>query len=106
MNASLNLDKIYAPSEDVVSRDIEGELIIVPLTAGIGDTEDALFTLNEVGRAIWDRLDGTRTLRQVALELAGEYDAPPAQIEAMYTPEFTARSTAARLRVVAPAGAE
>lgn len=82
MNASLNLDKIYAPSEDVVSRDIEGELIIVPLTAGIGDTEDALFTLNEVGRAIWDRLDGTRTLRQVAVELADTYDAPPAQIEA------------------------
>jgi hypothetical protein len=82
MNSSLNLDKVYVPSEDVVARDIEGELIIVPLTAGIGDTEDALFTLNEAGRAIWDRLDGTRTLHQVALELAGEYDAPPAQIEA------------------------
>lgn len=82
MNGSINLDTVYSYSEDVVSRDIEGELIIVPLTADIGDTEDALFTLNEVGRAIWDRLDGTRTLRQVAVELADEYDAPPAQIEA------------------------
>ena len=82
MNSSLNLDNIYVPSEDVVSREIEGELIIVPLAADIGDTEDALFTLNEVGRAIWDRLDGTRTLRQIAAELIDEYDAPPAQIEA------------------------
>ena len=82
MNASLHLDNIYVPSEDVVSRDIEGELIIVPLAAGIGDTEDALFTLNEAGRAIWDRLDGTRTLRQIARELSGHYDAPAAQIEA------------------------
>ena len=52
------MDAVYAPSEDVVAREIEGELIIVPLVAGIGDMEDELYTLNETGRAIWDRLDG------------------------------------------------
>ena len=42
-------DGVYAPSEDIVAREIEGEIIIVPLVAGIGDMEDELYTLNETG---------------------------------------------------------
>jgi hypothetical protein len=40
MEARIELDAIYVPSEDVVFRDIEGELIIVPLTWGVEGTED------------------------------------------------------------------
>jgi hypothetical protein len=43
MEPKVNLDAAYVPSEDVVAREIEGELIIVPLAAGIGDMEDELF---------------------------------------------------------------
>ena len=68
------------PSDEIVAREIEGELIIVPLASGIGDMEDELFTLNETGRAIWDLLDGKRSLREIAGELAGQYDAPEADI--------------------------
>jgi hypothetical protein len=75
LSAELSLDSVCAPSEDVVAREIEGEIIIVPLAAGIGDLEDELYTLNETGCAIWRRLDGTRTLRQVAAELSAEYSA-------------------------------
>jgi hypothetical protein len=71
----------YVPSKDVVAREIEGELIIVPLAAGIGDMEDELFSLNETGRDIWCRLDGTRNLSAVAQELAQCYDAPIEEIE-------------------------
>ena len=53
MEAKVDLDAIYAPSEDIVAREIEGELIIVPLVSGIGDMEDELYTMNETGRAIW-----------------------------------------------------
>ena len=81
MTDTLTLDKICTPSEDLVARVVEGELIIVPLAAGIGDMEDELYTLNETGKAIWDRLDGTRSLRQIASELAAEYSAPAAVIE-------------------------
>jgi len=77
----LMLDAKCAPSEDVVAREIEGELIIVPLVAGIGDMEDELYTLNETGKAIWARLDGQRTLRAMAAELAMEFSAPPGEIE-------------------------
>jgi hypothetical protein len=81
MTDNLTLDRVCMPSEDVVAREIEGELIIVPLTAGIGDMEDELYTMNETGKAIWGKLDGTRTLRQVASELAELYDAPADNIE-------------------------
>ena len=39
MKPNVNLDAAYIPSEDVVARVIEGEFIIVPLAAGIGETE-------------------------------------------------------------------
>ncbi len=74
------LENTYGISEDVVAREIEGELIIVPLVAGIGDLEDELFTLNDTGRAIWNRLDGRRPLHEVVRELSEEYQAEPGQI--------------------------
>jgi hypothetical protein len=76
MEKPINLDAVYGPSEDVVAREIEGEIIIVPLVSGVGDIEDELYTLNETGQAIWKKLDGTRPLRAVVSELAAEFDAP------------------------------
>ncbi len=81
MNETVNLEGVYGPSEDVVAREIEGEIIIVPLIAGIGDMEDELYALNETGRAVWGLLDGVRPLRDVVQELAGVFDATPGVIE-------------------------
>ena len=77
----IRMEAAYIPSEDVVAREIEGELIIVPLAAGIGDTDDELYTMNETGKALWARLDGKNTLREIARGLAEEYEAPPGKIE-------------------------
>jgi hypothetical protein len=71
---SIALENVYKPSDDVVAREIEGELIIVPLVAGIGDMEDELFTLNDTGKAIWDRLDGLTRLADVVAALEIEYE--------------------------------
>jgi len=71
----------YSISENVVSREIEGEIILVPLVSGMGNLEDELYTLNESGKAIWKRLDGKRDLQTIAVELAAEYNAPPGEIE-------------------------
>jgi hypothetical protein len=81
VDIDVRLDQIYVPSEDIVARDIEGELIIVPLVAGIGDMEDELFSLNDTGRDIWRRLDGKTALAGVASALAAEYSANPDEIE-------------------------
>ena len=77
----IELDGVYAPSEDIVAREIEGEIVIIPLVSGIADTDDELYTLNETGKAIWDRLDGNTSLGDVAAALAGEYEAVGNDIE-------------------------
>ena len=82
MQSHIDLNTVYILSDDVVAREIEGELIIVPLVSGIGDTGDDLFTLNETGRAIWDRLDGKRCLKDIVAELCSEFDDPEGKIEA------------------------
>lgn len=77
----IHKNEVFAPSDDIVARDIEGELIIVPLVAGIGDLEDELFTLNDSGKAIWDLLDGKRNLSEVAAVLAERFESPLEEIE-------------------------
>jgi hypothetical protein len=76
MTDRIDLNRVYAPSDEVVVREIEGEIVIVPLTSGIGDLEDELLTLNETGRDIWSRIDGSRPLAAVVAELEAAYDAP------------------------------
>ena len=79
--SSIIPDDICAISENVVAREIEGEVIIVPLTSGIADAEDELYTLNSIGQAIWKKLDGNRSIRDVVALLAEEFESPIEKIE-------------------------
>jgi pyrroloquinoline quinone biosynthesis protein D len=81
MTAEINLEQVYAISEDVVVREIDEEIIIVPITSGIADLEDALYTMNPTGKAILQKIDGEKTLAQIAQNLTETYDAPIAEIE-------------------------
>jgi len=81
MKLSMDLDGIYKPSEDVVAREIQGEFIIIPITSGVGDSEDEIFSLNNFGRSIWDKLDGKKSLKKVINVLALEFLGLPAEIE-------------------------
>ena len=102
MPSAVHLNGRYMPSDDVVAREIEGELIIVPLAAGIGDMEDELFTLNDTGRAIWHRLDGAKSLQDIAADLCSEFDAPADKILEDVT-GFTAELLRRRMVVEATA---
>lgn len=82
MDSEVNLDALYAVSDEVVAREIEGELIIVPLTSNVGDMEDELYTLNETGRDIWHGLDGNTSLRDLIDRLSDQYDASFQEIQA------------------------
>lgn len=79
---SVQIENCYLPSPEIVAREIEGELIIVPIVSGIGDLEDELYTLNETGRHIWRHLDGRTTLARIIKMLADEYQGSPGEIEA------------------------
>ncbi len=71
----------FRRSEEYVGRKIAGETVLVPLRQQIGDLE-SIYTLNEVASVIWDRLDGTATVEEIAAALEAEFDAPPAEIRA------------------------
>lgn len=89
---TLHLGVICAPSENVVAREIEGEIVIVPLTTGVGGAEDELYTLNETGQAIWQKLDGKRTLKEVAALLADEFNASNCENDVLgFASELTQR---------------
>jgi len=76
----MDTNRIYVRSEDVVAREIEDEFLLVPIASGIGDMEDALYTLNETGREIWERLNGEKTLEDLVTELCREYEADADEI--------------------------
>jgi hypothetical protein len=81
MREKIDLGAVYFPSEAIVAREIEGEVIIVPLTSGLADMEDDLYTLNETGKAIWKLLDGRNKAKDIVESLSREYGAGAGDIE-------------------------
>ena len=81
MRKEISLGAVYVPSEGIVAREIEGEVIIVPLISGLADMEDDLYALNETGKAIWKLLDGRAKVKDIVENLSREYDADESKIE-------------------------
>ena len=73
MEVQVDLNGFYVPSEDVVAREVQGEFIIIPITSGIGDLEDEIFTLNETGKAVWDKLDGKKSLKNIVVMVYSKF---------------------------------
>jgi len=63
----------YAKEADLVSREIAGETIIVPIRGRVGDL-DSIYTLNEVGASIWNLLDGRTTVSQIVEAICQDFD--------------------------------
>ncbi|MEA1929121.1 MAG: PqqD family protein [Candidatus Auribacterota bacterium] len=68
-----DLNRIYQKNPDVVYRVIAGEAILLPISK---ETQVAgrLFSLNEVGAFIWERIDGKYALRDIVKDITGEYE--------------------------------
>ena len=75
-----DLDNIYRKNEDVVTRDIDGELFLLPLIR-TRDEINALFTLSEMASKIWDMIDGKRSLGQIKKKVLKEYNVEEDVIE-------------------------
>lgn len=74
-------DKIYAPSDKIISRDIMGEIVIVPIESGIADFSDSMFSFNETGALAWKCIEQKKTIGQICAAIADEYDSGMDQIE-------------------------
>ena len=68
----MNLDTRFTCERGIVARRIAGETILVPVTRRAH--EMALFTLNEVGTFVWERLDGRLPLSALVPEIVASFD--------------------------------
>jgi hypothetical protein len=57
----------------VVTREVAGETIAVPVRGGVGDL-DGLFTFNQVAADIWQLLAASHTAEEVAVWIQGRYE--------------------------------
>ena len=72
--------KHFSKRDDLVTRSIAGETIIVPIQDHVGDL-DGIYTLNDVGTTIWDLIDGKASVGQIVDAVRNEYDVPPEEAE-------------------------
>ena len=78
---NVSLDMIYRRGDDVVSRKIADEFILVPIRQKAVDLK-SIFTMNETGAFIWEQMDGSRTILQIKEKLMEEYSVGPMEAEA------------------------
>jgi hypothetical protein len=63
-------------TEDVVFRELAGEVFLIPVRGRLADLQD-LFMLDETGAYLWARLDGSRSVDDLAHELSAEFEVEP-----------------------------
>ena len=74
------LDTCFVKENDLVTRDVAGERIIVPIKGHVGDLE-GVYTLNELGATIWQLINGQTTARELAEAVRNEYDVGAVEAE-------------------------
>lgn len=76
----MELTSIYARNDNVVSRKIVDELILVPVRKSVAEME-TLYTLNEVGARVYELIDGERAVGTIAEVIVDEFDVTPEQAQ-------------------------
>lgn len=74
------LEKCFEKYPNIVSRMIADEVILVPIRRNVGDLE-SIYTLNEVGAFIWDKIDGEKKLSEIRDLIVEEFDASTEEVE-------------------------
>jgi hypothetical protein len=63
----------YQRDPSIVSRDIAGETILVPIRKNTGDLEN-IYTLNPTAASVWKLIDGQRTQQEICEQIVSEYE--------------------------------
>ncbi len=75
---AIQSDARFVRNQEVVSRQIEGELIIVPIRRGVGDL-NSLYTLNSVGSILWDYMTEGHTVPEMVIRVCDEFEVTATQ---------------------------
>lgn len=57
----------------LVSREVAGETIVVPICRGVGDL-DSVYTFNPVGKSLWNLLEQGHSAEELADWVATQYE--------------------------------
>jgi hypothetical protein len=63
----------HARSTAIVSRDVAGETIVVPICKGVGDL-DSVYTFNPLGRSLWRLLEDGQSVEELANWVVAHYE--------------------------------
>lgn len=66
---------ITKATTEVIDRAVEDETLVIHLPSG------NYFSLNAIGTQVWEKIDGKRTVRELADLISAEYDAEPERIQ-------------------------
>lgn len=72
-NIMTGLKSIISQSASIVTRKTGNEYVLVPITNNIADM-NSVYTLNETGAFIWEKIDGKRSVEDIISALSDEYD--------------------------------
>ena len=78
---SVEADARFIRNREVVSRQIEGELVIVPIRRGVGDL-NSLYTLNSVGSILWEFMTEGHTVPEMVNRICDEFEVTSMQAQA------------------------
>jgi hypothetical protein len=70
----------FIRNREVVTRQIAGELIIVPIRHGVGDL-NSLYTLNQVGTVLWDFMRDEHTVSEMLHRVCEEFEVTAEQAQ-------------------------
>src|SRR5580658_2182907 len=74
LTSGLNMTPVrHTRNTAIVSREVAGETIVVPICRGVGDL-DSVYTFNPVGRSLWHMLENGRSVEELANWIATHYE--------------------------------
>ena len=65
---------MYKRSHKFAFRELDDTFLVIPSNMKNVENKIIYYTLNEVGREVWKRLDGKKTLNDIEEELLAIYD--------------------------------
>jgi len=65
--------QVYQQADDIVTRQVAGETLLVPIRGELADL-GRIFSLNEVGRFIWERLAGGAEVEAIITAVLQEFE--------------------------------
>jgi len=66
-------ESVLTRNTNVLPRDIAGETLLIPIRGKLADLQQ-VYGLDELGREVWERLDGNRSAEAIAASIVADYD--------------------------------